>query len=71
MSQARDHPLCEVGELVLDRGMADAHAEREQAAFESNDQVPGTGLSPGRGQLTRGFSCGDEHRARLGEPQAP
>ncbi|MEU2618154.1 hypothetical protein ABZ642_08280 [Streptomyces sp. NPDC007157] len=51
--------------------MADAHAEREQAAFESDDQVPGTGLSPGRGQVARGCSCGDEHRARPGEQPAP
>jgi catalase len=38
----------------------------EQAAFEPNNQVPGTGLSPDRMLLARGFSYADAHRARLG-----
>jgi catalase len=61
-----DYPLIEVGKLVLDRNVADAHTEMEQAAFEPNNQVPGTGLSPDRMLLARGFSYADAHRARLG-----
>jgi catalase len=61
-----DYPLREVGKLVLDRNVADTHAEMEQAAFEPNNQVPGTGLSPDRMLLARGFSYADAHRARLG-----
>jgi catalase len=38
----------------------------EQAAFEPNNQVPGTGLSPDKMLLGRGFSYADAHRARLG-----
>jgi catalase len=61
-----DYPLHEVGKLVLDRNVADTHAQIEQAAFEPNNQVPGTGLSPDRMLLARGFSYADAHRARLG-----
>jgi catalase len=61
-----DYPLYEVGKLVLDRNVADAHAEMEQFAVEPNNQVPGTGLSPDRMLLARGFSYADAHRARLG-----
>jgi catalase len=38
----------------------------EQAAFEPNNLVPGTGLSPDKMLLARGFSYADAHRARLG-----
>ena len=38
----------------------------EQAAFEPNNIVPGTGLSPDKMLLARGFSYSDAHRARLG-----
>src|ERR1700757_1839663 len=61
-----DYPLTEVGKLVLDHNVADAHTEMEQAAFEPNNQVPGTGLSPDRMLLARGFSYADAQRARLG-----
>jgi catalase len=61
-----DYPLHEVGRLVLDRNVADFHTEMEQAAFEPNNQVPGTGLSPDKMLLARGFSYADAHRARLG-----
>jgi len=61
-----DYPLREVGKLVLDRNVADFHTEMEQLAFEPNNQVPGTGLSPDRMLLARGFSYADAHRARLG-----
>jgi catalase len=61
-----DYPLQEVGKLVLDRNVADAHAEMEQFALEPNNTVPGTGLSPDRMLLARGFSYADAHRARLG-----
>jgi catalase len=62
-----DYPLHEVGTLVLDRNVTDAHAEMEQFAVEPNNQVPGTGLSPDRMLLARGFSYADAHRARLGK----
>ncbi len=75
-----DYPLHEVGRLVLDRNPVDYHTQIEQAAFEPNNQVAGTGLSPDKMLLGRGFSYADAHRARLGvnykqipvnAPQAP
>jgi catalase len=66
----RDYPLYEVGKLVLDRNVTDAHAEMEQFAVQPNNQVPGTGLSPDRMLLARGFSYADAHRARLGKNYA-
>ena len=61
-----DYPLHEVGRMVLDRNVTDYHAEIEQAAFEPNNIVPGTGLSPDKMLLARGFSYSDAHRHRLG-----
>jgi catalase len=61
-----DYPLIEVGKLVLDRNFTDHHTEIEQAAFEPNNLVPGTGLSPDKMLLARGFSYADAHRARIG-----
>lgn len=61
-----DYPLIEVGRMTLDRNVSDYHTEVEQAAFEPNNIVPGTGLSPDRMLLARGFSYADAHRARLG-----
>ncbi|MEV6350460.1 catalase [Actinoplanes sp. NPDC051851] len=61
-----DYPLREVGRLTLNRNVTDYHTEIEQAAFEPNNVVPGTGLSPDRMLLARGFSYSDAHRARLG-----
>jgi catalase len=61
-----DYPLIEVGKLTLNRSFTDHHTEIEQAAFEPNNQVPGTGLSPDKMLLARGFSYADAHRARLG-----
>ncbi|HTR94556.1 MAG TPA: catalase [Trebonia sp.] len=61
-----DYPLHVVGKLTLDRNVTDFHTEMEQAAFEPNNQVPGTGLSPDKMLLARGFSYADAHRARLG-----
>jgi catalase len=61
-----DYPLHEVGKLVLDGNPVDMHTQIEQAAFEPNNQVPGTGLSPDKMLLGRGFSYADAHRARLG-----
>ncbi|OOK72838.1 catalase family protein [Mycobacterium kansasii] len=62
----RDYPLIDVGKLTLDRNVTDYHTEMEQAAFEPNNIVPGTGLSPDKMLLARGFSYSDAHRARLG-----
>jgi catalase len=52
--------------MTLDRNVTDYHTEMEQAAFEPNNIVPGTGLSPDKILLARGFSYADAHRARLG-----
>jgi catalase len=61
-----DYPLHEVGKLTLNRNATDYHTEIEQAAFEPNNIVAGTGLSPDKMLLARGFSYADAHRARLG-----
>ena len=61
-----DYPLTEVGRLTLNRNVTDYHTEMEQAAFQPNNTVPGTGLSPDKMLLARGFSYADAHRARLG-----
>jgi catalase len=58
--------LIEVGKLTLNRNAGDYHTEIEQAAFQPNNTVPGTGLSPDKMLLARGFSYADAHRARLG-----
>lgn len=61
-----DYPLIDVGTLTLHRNVTDYHTEMEQAAFQPNNFVPGTGLSPDKMLLARGFSYADAHRARLG-----
>jgi catalase len=61
-----DYPLHEVGRMTLNRNVSDYHTEMEQAAFEPNNLVAGTGLSPDKMLLARGFSYSDAHRARLG-----
>src|SRR5699024_1585957 len=61
-----DYPLHRVGTMKLNRNVTDFHAEMEQAAFQPNNTVPGTGLSPDKMLLARGFSYADAHRARLG-----
>jgi catalase len=61
-----DYPLIEVGKMTLNRNVTDYHTEMEQAAFQPNNVVPGTGLSPDKMLLARGFSYADAHRARLG-----
>jgi catalase len=61
-----DYPLLDVGTMTLNRNVVDYHAQIEQAAFEPNNIVPGTGLSPDKMLLARGFSYADAHRARLG-----
>ncbi|HET9874434.1 MAG TPA: catalase, partial [Mycobacterium sp.] len=61
-----DYPLIDVGRYTLDRNVTDYHAEIEQAAFEPSNTVPGTGLSPDKMLLARGFAYADAHRARIG-----
>jgi catalase len=61
-----DYALIDVGTLTLNRNVTDYHTEMEQAAFQPNNAVPGTGLSPDKMLLARGFSYADAHRARLG-----
>ena len=57
-----DYPLIDVGRMTLNRNVVDY----EQLAFEPNNVVPGTGLSPDKMLLARGFAYSDAHRARLG-----
>ncbi|MES2698183.1 MAG: catalase, partial [Pseudomonadota bacterium] len=61
-----DYPLIEVGKLVLDTNPVDWDTQIEQLAFEPSNMVPGTGLSPDKMLLSRGFSYADAHRHRLG-----
>lgn len=61
-----DYPLVKVGKLTLDRNPVDYHTEIEQAAFEPNNMVPGTGISPDKMLMARMFAYADAHRARLG-----
>ncbi|SCX31268.1 catalase [Mycolicibacterium fluoranthenivorans] len=61
-----DYPLIDVGRLTLNRNVSDYHTEMEQSAFEPNNAVPGTGLSPDKMLLARDFAYADAHRARLG-----
>jgi catalase len=61
-----DYPLIHVGTLALHENTTDYHTEMEQAAFQPNNTVAGTGLSPDKMLLARGFSYADAHRARLG-----
>lgn len=61
-----DYPLQVVGTLRLDRNPTDYWCEIEQAAFEPNNIVPGTGISPDKMLQGRVFSYADAHRARIG-----
>jgi catalase len=61
-----DYPLIEVGRMTLNRNVTDYHSEIEQAAFQPNNTVAGTGLAPDKMLLARGFSYADAHRARIG-----
>ncbi|KTD33038.1 Catalase [Legionella nautarum] len=61
-----DYPLVKVGQLTLNRNPTDYHTEIEQLAFEPNNMVPGTGISPDKMLLGRVFAYADAHRARLG-----
>ncbi|WP_235041713.1 catalase [Vreelandella profundi] len=61
-----DYPLMEVGKLTLNQNPTDFHSQINQAAFEPNNMVPGTGLSPDKMLLARSISYADAHRARLG-----
>jgi len=62
----KDHPLIEVGELVLDRNPDNYFADVEQAAFAPSSVVPGLGFSPDRMLQGRLFAYADAHRYRLG-----
>lgn len=61
-----DYPLVKVGQLTLNRNPTDYHTEIEQAAFEPNNMISGTGVSPDKMLLARVFAYADAHRARLG-----
>lgn len=62
----KEYPLIDVGKLTLNRNPTDFHSQIEQLAFEPNNFVPGTGLSPDKMLLGRSFAYADAHRARLG-----
>ena len=62
----KEYPLREVGKLTLNRNPTDFFAQIEQLAFEPNNHVSGTGLSPDKMLLARSFAYADAHRARLG-----
>jgi catalase len=62
----KDHPLVEVGELILDRNPSNYFAEVEQAAFEPKNVVPGMGYSPDKMLQARLISYPDAQRYRLG-----
>ena len=51
-----DYPLHEVGRMTLDHNVTDYHAEIEAGRVRPNNVVPGTGLSPDKMLLARGFS---------------
>ena len=61
-----DHPLIEVGKLVLDRNPDNYFADVEQSAFDPGNFVPGIGPSPDKMLQGRLFAYGDAHRYRLG-----
>lgn len=61
-----DYPLIPVGKLVLNRNPDNYFAEVEQIAFNPNNMVPGTSLSPDRLLQGRLFGYQDTHRYRLG-----
>ncbi|TPW14155.1 MAG: catalase, partial [Acidimicrobiaceae bacterium] len=61
-----DHPLIEVGKLVLDRNADNYFADVEQSAFDPGNFVPGIGPSPDKMLQGRLFAYGDAHRYRLG-----
>ena len=61
-----DHPLIEVGKLVLDRSPDNYFADVEQSAFDPGNFVPGVGPSPDKMLQGRLFAYGDAHRYRLG-----
>jgi len=61
-----DYPLQEVGRMTLNRNVTDYHTQIEQAAFEPNNLVAGTGLSPDKMLLARGFSSATPTRTAPG-----
>jgi len=61
-----DYPLHEVGKMTLNRNVADYHTEMEQAAFEPNNLVAGTGLSPDKMLLAPRYPARPRSRSRTG-----
>lgn len=61
-----DHPLLEVGRIVLDRNPDNFVEEVERAGFSPANLVPGVGLSPDPVLMGRIFSYHDTHLQRLG-----
>lgn len=65
-----DYPLIEVGRLTLDRNPDDYAAQVDRAAFDPENLVPGTGLSPDPLLLARIRAYSANQRARLGAEYA-
>jgi catalase len=61
-------PIRRVGRLVLDRNVRNAFAETEQAAFATQNIVPGIEFSNDPVLQGRNFSYLDAHAKRLGSP---
>jgi len=61
-----DFPLIEVGQLELNRNVANYFAETEQAAFAPSNLVPGIGTSPDKMLQGRLLAYQDAHRYRVG-----
>jgi catalase len=61
-----DFPLLEIGQLQLNRNVANYFAETEQAAFAPSNLVPGIGASPDKMLQGRLLAYHDAHRYRVG-----
>lgn len=62
----KDFPLIEIGQLELNRNVANYFAETEQVAFAPSNLVPGIGASPDKMLQARLLAYQDAHRYRVG-----
>lgn len=62
----KDFPLIEVGQLELNKNVANYFAETEQACFSPGNFVPGIGASPDKMLQARLLAYPDAHRYRVG-----
>ncbi len=61
-----DFPLIEIGQLELNRNVANYFAETEQATFSPGNFVPGINASPDKMLQARMLAYPDAHRYRVG-----